>query len=232
LGYNVSLRAGAGIALEDRLKERLTGASLLVVLVVVLVPAMFRGEHPGTAGTIAATTGGATASQVYTIDLKGAAPAAPEPTAAVAQPAALPADAPATAGESPSTAPSPSIARAPVIREPPPAAETRPPMPAAAPAPVRPAPPRPADVAPPPAARSAPATGGFVVQVGSFTKRENASLMVKQAARKGVRLTVAGPDDRGIFRVRSTVVRTRQEAVALQEKLQAQGYKGLVGAVN
>jgi cell division septation protein DedD len=103
----------------------------------------------------------------------------------------------------------------------------------AAAAPSRPAASKPPDrPAVPAAARGAPASGGFVVQVGSFSRRENAAVMVRQAAGKGVRLTVAGPDDRGLFRVRSAVVRTRQEAVALQGKLRAQGYRGLVGAVN
>lgn len=229
MGYNVFLiRAGAGIALEDRLKERLTGASLLVVLVVVLVPAMFRGERPGAAGANVATGGGA--PQVYTIDLKGAAPAAPEPTTPAAPPATLPADAPAAVDAPAGTAASQSIARAPVVRESPPPVEAHAAPPA--PLPARTAAARPASAPPPAAVRSTPATAGFVVQVGSFTKRENAAVMVKQAAGKGVRLTVAGPDDRGLFRVRSTVVRTRPEALALQEKLQAQGFKGLVGAVN
>ncbi len=224
--------------MEDRLKERLTGASLLVVLVVVLVPAMFRGERPGAAGA-AVVTGGAAPSQVYTIDLKGAAPAAPEPSpATAAQPTILPAEAPAAADEPASPAPAPAIARTPLVREstPPAATQLAVPTPAPTPAPAptqaRPAAARAPERPQAPVAARGAAGGGFVVQVGSFSRRENAGVMVRQAARKGVRLTVAGPDDRGLFRVRSTVVRTRQEALSLQEKLLAQGYKGLVGAVN
>ena len=231
MGYNVFLvRAGARSELDDRLKERLTGASLLVVLVVVLVPAMFRGEPPATPG--GSVAGEPAASQIYTIDLQGAAPPVAEPvTAAPAEPAPLPVDA-GTVADEPAVAP--PAARVAATRPATRAAE--PPAPKPADRPVDRSVEKPAAKsgvsAPPTPSRSTSGGSGFVVQVGSFTRQDNAAAMVKQAARKGVRLQVAGPDDRGIFRVRSAVLHSRQEAVALQEKLRAQGYRGVVGAVN
>jgi cell division septation protein DedD len=70
---------------------------------------------------------------------------------------------------------------------------------------------------------------GWVVQLGTFTRRENAERMAREAAKKGLRLVVAGPDDRGLFRVRSTsIFQDRQSAAALQERLKALGYPGMV----
>lgn len=236
--------------MEDRLKERLTGAILLVVLVVVLVPAIFRGEQPAAVDGTAAPA----AQQVYTIDLQGApAPASSVETAvgegAVAPEAVAPAGEPSSAetrsantgGEGGSGASPDGITQAAAVPAPTLKAPVAAPPTASAAAPVRPvAPARAATVPRPagkpvPAAKSAPpvsAKGAFIVQVGSFNKRENAQQMVKQAARKGLHLLVAGPDDHGNFRVRTAPVRTRQEAVALQERLRGQGFKGLVGAVN
>jgi DedD protein len=222
--------------LEERLKERLTGAVLLVALVVVLVPAIFRGERPA-----AITTPVAQSQQVYTIDLNGAPPATPEESVASVPMAPAVAHAPeATPAAMPAT---PAAPATPVSPSPPPAAPApavaapAPAVAASRPAAAPPAAPRQPAGAPQSTAKSssaphAPSGSGFVVQVGSFSSRENASQMVAQAARKGAHLMVAGPDDRGLFRVRSPVVRTRQEGVALQEKLRAQGYKGIVSAVN
>ena len=236
--------------MEERLKERLTGAILLVVVVVILVPAIFRGEQPGAAGTTAAPA----AQQVYTIDLQGApAPAsgaetavgesaaAPEAVAPAGEPASAEARSANSAGEGAPGAPPGSITRAGAVPAPELKAPVAAPPTAAAAAPVRPATPARAAAAPRPAGKSAPAArsastvgakGAFIVQVGSFNKRENAQQMVKQAARKGLRLLVAGPDDHGNFRVRTAPVHTRQEAEALQERLRGQGFKGLIGAVN
>jgi DedD protein len=212
--------------LEDRLKERLTGAVLLVALVVVLVPAMFRGERPDSTTAPAAPQ----SQQVYTIDLNGTAPGIPgeQPASSSAASAAAPAlDAPPATMPAAGPPTAPAIPMAPAAAVSPPEAAT---APAASTAPQPPPATKPAPKAPP--APRAATGSGFVVQVGSFSSRENASAMVGQAAKKGVRLSVAGPDDRGLFRVRSPVVRTRQEALALQEKLRGQGYRGIVGAVN
>src|ERR1700687_349615 len=54
--------------MENRLKERLTGAAILVALVVMLVPEMFHGQR-GDVATIAGSSGEGPPVRSYTIDL-------------------------------------------------------------------------------------------------------------------------------------------------------------------
>lgn len=206
--------------MEDRLKERLTGAILLLVLVVGLVPEIFRGEHSSASG--AAGTAADTSQHLYTIDLKGAKPA-PDETVVATQPATLPAE--VEAPPEPAQEPAPPAASS-AAHKPAPVAVAPPAAPPAAPAASRSASSAPA--AHPPAK----ADSGFAVQIGSFSSREHANTLLKQAAKKGVRVVIVGPDDRGVFRVRSPVVHTRQEAVTIQERLRAQGFKGVIGPAN
>ena len=207
--------------MEDRLKERLTGAILLLVLVVGLVPEIFRGEHSSLSA--ARGTAADTNQHLYTIDLKDAKPA-PDETVVATQPATLPAE----------------------VEAPP---EPHQPVPPAASAPSTGAKPGPAAVAPAaapaashsassassahsPAHPPAKAEAGFAVQIGSFSSRDHANTLLQQAAKKGVRVVIVGPDEHGVFRVRSPVVHTRQEAVTIQDRLRAQGLKGVIGPAN
>src|SRR5580700_10194709 len=70
--------------MENRLKERLTGAAILVALIVLLVPEMFHGQRsevPASAGS----SGEGPPLRSYTIDLSnGAARTAPLQSTAVA----------------------------------------------------------------------------------------------------------------------------------------------------
>lgn len=82
--------------MENRLKERLTGAAILVALIVLIVPEIFRGQSapPGVAHAPAAQQGAPARS--FTIDLNAAATQAPSPRtgpapAASAPPASVPA---------------------------------------------------------------------------------------------------------------------------------------------
>ena len=75
--------------MEDRVKERLTGAAILVTLVVLLVPELFRGERSDTVVAHSAPDG-APPLRSYTIEL-GAAPQAAAAAATVETPAAAPA---------------------------------------------------------------------------------------------------------------------------------------------
>jgi DedD protein len=198
--------------LDERIKERLTGAAILVVIVVVLVPEMFRGERAASPSPVQSEPG-TPPLRSYTIELDGmsaasaAQPAAAEPSASVA-PVVVPAPTPAQ----------PAVAAAP--HPSPPASSASPASTAstARTASEKPAPER---------------TGGeWVVQVATFSQRENAARMVQQAAKKGARLMVAGPDGRGMYRVRSTPQSSRQAAASLQARLKAQGYSGMVSAAN
>jgi DedD protein len=210
--------------LQDHLKERLTGAAILVVVVVLLVPEMFRGRPAGGAEHGAAGPEGAPV-RTYNIDLRdspatlppavAAQPAVTTQPAVTVQPAGPGASArdPAGAGTPPPNPAPADAAAAPVI------------APVTAPVPA-PAIAVPATV-PRPTAGSA---SGWTVQVGSFTRRDFAERMVKQVRSRGFTVEAVGPDDRGLYRVRTAPMAERAAALALKQKMQARGLKPIVNA--
>ena len=189
--------------MQDHLRERLTGAAILVVVVVLLVPELFHGRPVADSG---ASTGPAAGPPLrsYTIDLRD------------------------TAGSQPPAVASPDVPAAPVVAS---GTATPAPSPAAAAAPA-------AGKAPPAAASAAPSSpqgnapqSGWIVQVGSFARRDYAERMVKDLGAKGFVVEVAGPDDRGLFRVRSAPRAERAAAIALKQKMQASGLKPILSKV-
>lgn len=200
--------------MQDHLKERLTGAAILVMVVVLLVPELFRGPpNAGPKSGTSGTTGPPVRS--YTIDLRDAAMTQPLATSAPALATPTPAAANAL-----SSAPAPEASAAPLPA--PPTNATRPVAVAAA--------------APKPAPATASAhpgavKSGWTVQVGSFARRDYAERMAKQVSAKGYAVEVAGPDNHGLYRVRSTPQSERAAAVALKQKMQASGLKPVVNTV-
>ena len=238
--------------MQDQLKERLTGAAILVVVVVLAVPEMFRG-HPGAVAPSNPPDASAIPLRTYTL-VAGDPPAgAQSPAVAASQPAAPSRDMPPATGTT--VAPGTAVVPAPLAAEAPPAAG-----PAGVPAQVVPAPaatqagapsvPPPAALqqAAPPAARVAAtaksaaarparaldrvpaATGGWAVQVGSFRARELAERMVRDVHAKGFKVHVVGPDDRGLYRVRSALQPDKETALALKQQMVAHGLKPIVNA--
>ena len=210
--------------MQEHLKIRLTGAIILVIVVVMLVPEMFRGRPPG-----GATRGGAMVDELplrsYTIDLRnnagpqsGTAASIPGPVAAgVAAGAAV-------------TVPASTAVTLPTATVPPVTMPTA--APAPAPAPASASAPTPTAAAAVPAPKPVP-TGAsspllWTVQVGTFSRRDYAERMVKQMRAKGFVVMVAGPDERGLYRVRSASVNTRASAEALRQKMVTQGLKPIV----
>ena len=170
--------------MQDHLKERLTGAVILVIVVVLLVPQMFRGRPE-----VSIDRGGSSLEgpplRSYTIDLRDAAPVQPTATSVVA---------------------------------------------AAAPAPAQPSA---AATAPPAIKPIKPSSGvraAWAVQVGTFSRRDFAERMVKQIKAKGFTVEAVGPDDRGLYRVRSAPLAQRAAALALQQKMAAKGLKSIVNS--
>jgi cell division septation protein DedD len=196
--------------LQDHLKERLTGAAILVVVVVLLVPEMFRGRPAGGAEHGAAGPEGAPV-RTYNIDLRDS-PAA-QPPAVTAQPAAPAPTSTPTAAATPATSVGqpavPSVAPAIALSAPSGAA------PAAATAPK---------------STAVAAGSGWTVQVASFTRRDFAERMVRQVHSLGFKVEAVGPDDHGLFRVRSAPMADRAAALALKQKMQARGLKPIVNA--
>ena len=71
----------------------------------------------------------------------------------------------------------------------------------------------------------------YTVQVASFARRDFADRMVKQIRAKGFSVQAVGPDDHGLFRVRSAPTSDRAAAQALKEKMQARGLKPIVSSL-
>jgi cell division protein FtsN len=225
--------------LQDQLKERLTGAAILVVVVVLAVPAMFRG-HPDAAAAADDPVGSATPLHTYTLVDDG--PAAQPPPQAALQPEpqapSLPLSQPQQQQqEQPQQQPpqqppaqvlpqqaAPQQAQAAPQQTAP--QQTAPQQTTPTPEPV-PAARRPADAKP---ARAAASKGGWAVQVGSFHVRELADRMSREVTGKGFKVHVVGPDERGLYRVRSALQADKEAALALRQQMVARGLKPIVNA--
>ena len=201
--------------MDTALRNRLTGAVILVLLAVLLLPELLTGaggtatRTPSTAG---ATPEGGAPLQTLQIDLSGTArgPAgsAPPPPEVMddqaegldVDPAALP----------------------PVVRLPVPEAITTAPPAAAPPAAVPPAA-TPPTAAPPTAAPVDPTATRFYVQVGTFATRERAETAQKDLARRGFKVIINETTSgvRRLHRVRVGPVADRAAAVALEARLRS-----------
>ena len=202
--------------MQDHLKERLTGAAILVIVVVLLVPELFRGTPTANLKQGAGATAGPPVRS-YTIDLR-------DTTAA--QPPGVSAPAIATPASAAANAPTNAVTTTPAgTAEPRPAPDTSAAQPLAA------APATPAPAAAVPSQHAGAAKVGWTVQVASFARRDYAERMAKQMAAKGYTVEVAGPDDRGLYRVRSAPQPDRAAALALKQKMQASGLKPIVNTV-
>ena len=232
---------------DTRVKERLTGAIILVALLVLLVPELLSG--PGSsAATAHPSAADGQQMRSYTIDLaddaatrrSAAAPVAeaPTPTAPAgkpieatangAQPAREAVDAKPEADRSGGTAsvertPSASPASAGSSSD---AGRAAPSAAVAEPEPARPATP----TAPRPAAAERPVAGGWAVQVGSFASRENAERLAQELKDKGFTSHVNESSGKGkrLWRVRVGPEPDRDSAVALGARLRAAGQPGSV----
>jgi len=208
--------------LQDHLKERITGAAILVIVVVLLVPELFRGP-PGTDTNAGTGTAAGPPVRSYTIDLRDTAVAQPPAASAPEAPAT-----PAAAEVAPQITPS---AHADATNKPSPVGMVAP-APSVANATQAP-------VATPAATQSsvhaasphaAAVKSGWTVQVGSFARRDYAERMAKQVTAKCFVVEVAGPDDRGLYRVRSVPQADRAAAMAVKQKMQASGLKPIVNS--
>ena len=189
--------------MEQQAKERLTGGVILVVLLVLLVPELLTGPRP--APPVTPVRPDQAPMRSYTMDL-GESPHAREPVAAstVAPPdrelAPVATSAPASAPVQPATLAAPS--KTATASEPPP----RPPSPT-------------------PTVR---APGGWTVQVGTFSSRDNAAHLAATLKSHGFTATVSEAMKNGhkLFRVRVGSERDRAAAQKLLARLKAAGQKG------
>jgi len=199
-------------------KERLTGAIILVALIVLLVPELLTGPVGS------ATRSQAVASSIegpplrsYTIKLadedhlRGASahsgPEQPAPLPPAPAPAAAATPAPPAAQE-PGSTPTPSPAAAA------PAAHAGPGAGAAAA--VQPG--------------SAETSGGYLVQLGSFGSRANAERLAKKVRAQGFAVSVSQGSSGHLYRVRVGPAHDRAAAGELAQQLRAHGHSGAIVA--
>jgi len=202
-------------------KERLTGAIILVALIVLLVPELLTGPIGAASRTAAlASSPEEPPLRSYTIKLAEDA----HPGSAIAhggpeQPAPLPASpaessaSPPPASEEPprSSAPPPATALAPATHSPP----ATPPS-AAAGAPVG------------PAAAAAGSSGIYVVQLGSFASRANADRLARQVRAQGFTVSVSQGSSGHLYRVRVGPAHDHDAASELAQQLGARGHAGKI----
>lgn len=215
------------------MKERLTGAIILVALIVLLVPELLTGPIRSAPRAVAASAE-EPPLRSYTINLGDdahARTAAAQPDSAPAQPATSPAPVPAAASaesapQAPGEGPAPpaGVTPEPQPAQPAPTPKPKPDLTRAAPAKAQAAH---AAIAPP-----APEAGGtWMVQLGSFASRANAERLAQQLKGQGFSASVSqGSGGRHLYRVRAGPVHDRAAAGQLQAKLKSAGHSGSVVA--
>ena len=196
--------------MEQQAKERLTGGVILVVLLVLLVPELLTGPRPVLPPVPAQPDQAPMRS--YTMELGESAHANRGPVAASTT--APPASDPVV------------VSSAPVHDTPPPAAASAP-----ASTPTTPAPRAPSTAAAPahaPAAAPAHIAAAWTVQLGTFSRRENAARLVSGLKSHGFSAAISEATKNGhtLFRVRVGSERDRAGAQRLLGRLKAAGEKG------
>jgi DedD protein len=214
-------------------KERLTGAIILVALIVLWVPELLTGPIRSAPRAAALTPAGEPPLRSYTINLTddaharpaAAHPSGPEPPAPLA--AAAPPE--GAAEQSPPAALPPTPAQdlraepAPAPAQPPSAAP-----PTAAPGAASTAGAMRAAAAPATSgARAMGVAGAWMVQLGSFASRSNAEHLARQVRAQGFQASVSqGTSGRRLYRVRVGPAHDRTAATQLAQKLRASGHSG------
>jgi cell division septation protein DedD len=203
-------------------KERLTGAIILVALIVLLVPALLTGPIRPAPRTMAPGSSAEEAPlRSYTINL---AEDAHSRTVAHAsgpqQPAPLPAAPAANNPDTPATIPQ----SAPQDPTPPPATASSPT--GGAPA-MRSQ--SPESTAPGSATPASASMGVYVVQLGSFASRANAERLARQVRGQGFEVMVSqGSSGRHLYRVRVGPAHDRGAATLLEQRLRSAGHSGSI----
>jgi DedD protein len=199
-------------------KERLTGAIILVALIVLLVPELLSGPvHSAPRTAALASSAEEPPFRSYTINLADDAHAHPAPSnpSGPQQPAPIPSAAPeADVPGSPHASPASQ----------PPAAEPTPSTRPQAPAPASPAHAPVATTVPDPGNAG---SGAYVVQLGSFASRANADRLAQQVHTQGFPVSVSqGSTGRRLYRVRVGPAHDRTAASQLAAQLRASGHSG------
>jgi DedD protein len=213
--------------MERQLLERMVGAGVLIIALVVIGPVILDGNQPEDSGP-GTPEPSATELQTHTVRLNGPAPAARPagvpPSGQQASPAPAP-PAPAVTTVEPKPAASLAVAGSPPLTK-----EGAAPIASVAEhaEPAKPA----ATPAEPRASLPAEARSGWFVQVGTFGQRDNAERLVTNLKGLGFAAVVNTTDRSGkaLHRVRVGPAGGRAEAEALAARLAAAGHRGQIVA--
>jgi DedD protein len=201
---------------DTALRNRLTGAALLILLAVILLPEMLTGEGGNRSAATQTVEGVEQPVQSYDFDLSE--------EAAVPPPPAVEAAAPVGAATATPLAPPAALPGAPPATAPAAASAASAPTPAAVAA-------QPSVVAEaPPAASAAPvSTTGYFVQIGVFSNKASADRLARELRQKKFTVVVTQLDGaKPLHRVRVGPAADRKAAEALAKRLAAAGHKGSV----
>lgn len=226
--------------MERKLQERMVGAGILVLALVVIGPLLLDGEPRHSADGELPPGQRVDEIRTHTFRLDQASPGAPP------RPAVAPI-APPPSPRAPRNEAAAGVERAaPAMAEPMPAvAEPAAPKPQAVvevrpdPVPTKVQPPsseeprsRPAATAKPEAATPPRDAGGWVVQVGTFGQKANADRLAASLKRAGFDAYVSpsARGDKSLYRVRVGPAAARDEAADLASRLAAAGHAGQVVA--
>ncbi len=198
--------------MDTALRNRLTGAALLILLAVILLPEMLTGEGGNRSAATQTVEGVEQPVQSYDFDLSEEAPVPPPP--AVEAPVAASAPAATPPATTPIAPPTPAAAVATPLAK---AAE----VPAAStPAPVTAPEPKPAVQTP---------ETGYFVQIGVFSNKASADRLARELRQKKFTVVVTQLDGaKPLHRVRVGPAADRKAAEALAKRLAAAGHKGSV----
>lgn len=203
--------------MEQQLKERIVGAIVLVAIGMLVIPALLDGPDPSDdpIGVVLSDQGEGTKTHRIRLDIQESAPATPSSgRISRAQPEPVTTPASTAAG---------SAADIPNGDEREPSAES----PAKSSARPDVSPPQPAAT---PAAQPTRPTGSWAVQVGSFSRKQNADRLARELGDRGFDVSVSVVKGSGgtMHRVRVGPVADRESAEALRARLEASGQQGRV----
>ncbi|MBV8404475.1 MAG: SPOR domain-containing protein [Gammaproteobacteria bacterium] len=200
------------------MKERLTGAIILVALIVLLVPELLSGPvRSAPRAAIAPSSAEEPPLRSYTIKLADEPRARDDSTRnGPDQPAPLPA-APAAAAAAASPPPAPAATQEPPSGS----AAPRATPPAAHPAPS-------VTAARKGSTGTAESSGTYLVQLGSFASRANAERLSKKVRAQGFVVSVSQGSPGGHYRVRVGPAQDHADASELAQQLRAHGHSGTI----
>ena len=217
--------------MERLVKERLVGAAVLMAAAVILIPEMLSGPDRESRAEPAAQSRSDSPIKTYTIDLSHSP--SEQPPQAVVENRAPPREEPA-ATEPAAAQPAPSDQAKPEVPQQSAAVSPQPQSQATSQPPPQPVVEQPTATAPARAAQrplasggEAPTSGRWAVQIGTFSKEENAERLVKQLRDQGQSAFVMPVKSGGatLYRVRIGPMKDRASAEAALRDMKSPGAK-------